>query len=75
MLYHCLRAITVNLILIIVRFSYWYVSKICEKVVFLVELYNFLDEISFFHRFQSVSRPGDSTVMQLIKFIMIKVVK
>ena len=41
-------------------------SKICEKVVFLVELYNFLDEIGFFHCFQSVSRPGDSTVMQMI---------
>jgi hypothetical protein len=43
-------------------------SKICEKIAFFT-LYEFLSKQIFFHRFQSVFRPGDSTVMQLIYIV------
>ena len=43
-------------------------SKICENVVF-IKLYTFLVSNSFFYRFQSGFRPGDSLVMQLIYIV------
>ena len=43
-------------------------SKICEKVAFF-HLFNFLNTIGFFYKFQSGFRPGDSTVMQLVYIV------
>ena len=43
-------------------------SKICEKVAFF-HLFNFLNMIGFFYKFQSGFRPGDSTVMQLVYIV------
>ena len=40
-------------------------SKICEEVAFF-HLFNFLNMIGFFYKFQSGFRLGDSTVMQLV---------
>ena len=42
------------------------VYDLWKKNILLVELYNFLVEIGFFHRFQSIFRPGDTTVMEMI---------
>ena len=44
-------------------------SKICEKVAFF-HLFNFLNMIGFFYKFQSGFRLWDSTVMQLIYYIV-----
>ena len=40
-------------------------SKIFEKVAFS-HLFNFLNTIGFFYKFQSGFRRGDSTVLQLV---------
>ena len=42
--------------------------KTCEKVAFF-HLFNYLNIIGFFYKFQSGFRPGDSTVMQLVYIV------
>ena len=42
--------------------------KICEKIVFL-RIYEYLNDINFFYKYQSGFRPGDATVNQLVHLV------